>query len=139
MRGINTTLCSLRGEPEGRRHSSTLESLHWCSAMISLLSQMSGLYEAPEDIFNAQDHCLRPERACRNVTFYFRPHTLLLSDKRNESLRYRMSRARGIVTYMPITASAPTMLIDAAAHCAPTSDESVPMNIPPTNSTTWVI
>src|SRR5215831_3218326 len=68
MRGINTTLCSLRGEPEGRRQPSTLESLHWCSAMISLLSQMSGLYEAPEDIFNAQDHCLRPERACRNVT-----------------------------------------------------------------------
>jgi len=29
--------------------------------MISLLSQMSGLYEAPEDIVNAQDHCLRPE------------------------------------------------------------------------------
>jgi len=38
---------------------------------------------------------------------------------------------------MPITASAPAILIEAAAHCAPTSDENAPMNMPPTNSTTW--
>ena len=29
--------------------------------MISLPSLMSALNEAPEDIFNTQDHCLRPE------------------------------------------------------------------------------
>jgi hypothetical protein len=52
---------------------------------------------------------------------------------------YRISRARGMAKYMPITASAPTMLIEAAAHCAPTNDENAPMNIPPTNNTTWVI
>jgi hypothetical protein len=48
--------------PEGRRHSSA--QLHWplrCSAMISLFSLMSALIEAPEDILNLQDHCLRPK------------------------------------------------------------------------------
>ena len=54
-------------------------------------------------------------------------------------MRYRMSRASGIAKYMPTMASAPTMLIEAAAHCAPTNVENAPMSIPPANSTTWVI
>jgi hypothetical protein len=37
--------------------------------MISLLSLMSALIEAPEDILNLQDHCLRPKGfSKRNVS-----------------------------------------------------------------------
>ena len=108
--------------------------------MISLPSLMSALNEAPEDIVNAQDHCLRPEGLIFPVTYLLALNPLL-SDNRSEStgVPYRISRARGMAKYMPITASAPTMLIEAAAHWAPTSDENAPMNIPPTNNTTWVI
>jgi hypothetical protein len=109
--------------------------------MISLLSQMSGLYEAPEDIFNAQDHCLRPERAYASLSLIpasIRPHFSLTIGV-SRWAPYRISRARGMAKYMASTASAPTMLIEAAAHCAPTNDENAPMNIPPTNNTTWVI
>ena len=126
--------------PEGRRHSSTT-----CIDPLVLgndlpPSLMSALNEAPEDIVNAQDHCLRPEGLIFPVTYLLALNPLL-SDNRSESTGapYRISRARGMAKYMPITASAPTMLIEAAAHWAPTSDENAPMNIPPTNSTTWVI
>ena len=109
--------------------------------MISLPSLMSALNEAPEDIFNAQDHCLRPKGLtlpCHLSQLALNP-TLSLTIGVSRWAPYRISRARGMAKYMPITASAPTMLIEAAAHCAPTSDENAPMSIPPTNSTTWVI
>jgi len=37
--------------------------------MISLLSLMSALNEAPEDIFNAPDHCLRPKGLTQKPRF----------------------------------------------------------------------
>jgi hypothetical protein len=75
--------------PEGRRHSSA--QLHWPlrrSAMISLLSLMSALIEAPEDILNLQDHCLRPKGFIQAQLFavsyiatsYLNPFCFKLSD-----------------------------------------------------------
>lgn len=126
--------------PEGRRHSSTT-----CIDPLVLgndlpPSLMSALNEAPEDIVNARIIAFA-RKGLSSPPLILLPLNPLLSDNRSESTgaRYRISRALGMAKYMPITASAPTMLIEAAAHWAPTGDENAPMNIPPTNSTTWVI
>ena len=72
--------------PKGEGTRAPLNRSIGCSAMISLLSQMSGLYEAPEDIFNARIIAFAPKGLTETSRFAFGEHSPLLSDNRNESI-----------------------------------------------------